>query len=137
MSAVIEMVPSSEERDSLFQAFARALFAQDMDALYQTVAVDFVWSYHDGEAVTKCLGDRAAVRAHLEEQRELFSKQRFHDVVYHHLPEVSFMTFRVTETFRATGEVREQRGIERYLFRDGRIALKDVYRKPLEPGVSE
>ncbi len=38
---------------------------------------------------------------------------------------------------RAKAEVREQRGIERYLFRDGRIALKDVYRKPLEPGVSE
>jgi hypothetical protein len=41
------------------------------------------------------------------------------------------MTFRVSETVRATGEQREQRGIERYSFVDGRLATKDVYRKPL------
>ena len=41
------------------------------------------------------------------------------------------MTFRVSETLRATGEQREQRGIESYSFRDGRLATKDVYRKPI------
>jgi hypothetical protein len=41
------------------------------------------------------------------------------------------MTFRVSETVRATGEEREQRGIERYTFEDGKIATKDVYRKPI------
>ena len=43
------------------------------------------------------------------------------------------MSFRVSETVRATGAQREQRGIERYTFRDGRVATKDVYRKPIEP----
>jgi hypothetical protein len=52
-------------------------------------------------------------------------------VVYHHAGDISFMTFRVSETLRASGEQREQRGIERYTFRDGRLATKDVYRKPI------
>ena len=97
---------------------------------------DFGSAFHsscslDGVSATKCLRDRDGVLAHLEEQKELFAQQRFFEVEYHHLAELSFMTFRVTETARATGEVREQCGVERYLFRDGRIALKDVYRKPL------
>jgi hypothetical protein len=41
------------------------------------------------------------------------------------------MTFRVSETVRSTGEQREQRGIERYTFEDGKIATKDVYRKAI------
>lgn len=124
------MEPTAEQRDELFRAFARALFRCDIEALYRAVTPDFVWSYHDGVSTTKRLGSRAAVLAHLDEQRELFSRQRFDDVVYHHLPEISFMTFRVSETVRSTGETREQRGIERYVFRDGKIAVKDVYRKP-------
>jgi ketosteroid isomerase-like protein len=130
MNSTTPAAPTFEERDQLFRAFARALFERDLDALYATVTPDFVWRYHDGEAVTKRLADRAAVDEHLTQQRALFSEQRFHDVVYHHLPETSFMTFRVSETVRATSERREQSGIEHYLFRDGRIALKDVYRKP-------
>jgi hypothetical protein len=30
------MHPTAAERDALFEAFARALFRQDMDALYNT-----------------------------------------------------------------------------------------------------
>jgi hypothetical protein len=51
-----------------------------------------------------------AIRAHLAEQRALFSAQRFHDVPYHHAGDMTFMTFRISETVRATGEQREQRG---------------------------
>ena len=43
------------------------------------------------------------------------------------------MTFRVSETVRSTGEHREQRGVERYTFENGKIASKDVYRKPIVP----
>ena len=49
------MIPSPAERDELFKRFARALFKGDMDALYQAVTTDFVWSFHDGLAVTKSL----------------------------------------------------------------------------------
>ena len=125
------MIPSSDERDALFKAFARALFKRDMPALYEAVAPDFVWSYHDGVSTTEIMADRAAISAHLAAKDEFYAARRFHEVVYHHLPEVSFMTFRVSETVRATGDIREQVGIERYTFKDGKIAIKDVYRKPL------
>ena len=125
------MTPSPPERDELFKAFARALFKGDMDALYEVVTPDFLWSFHDGLVLTKSLAGPDAIRKHLAEQKALFLAQRFHDVVYHHSGDVSFMTFRVSETVRASGEQREQRGIESYGFRDGKLATKDVYRKPV------
>ena len=73
---------------------------------------------------------RDAMLKHLDDKKKC-EKSRFHDVVHHHLPDVSFMTFRVSETVRSTGEHREQRGIERYRFEDGKIAMKDVYRKAI------
>ncbi|WP_143039819.1 MULTISPECIES: nuclear transport factor 2 family protein [Bradyrhizobium] len=125
------MIPSPTERDELFKRFARALFRGDMDALYQVVTPGFLWSFHDGLAVTKSLQGPDAIVAHLDEQKALLSAQRFHDVAFHHAGDTSFMTFRVSETVRETGEQREQLGIERYSFGDGRLAAKDVYRKPL------
>jgi ketosteroid isomerase-like protein len=125
------MHPTAAERDALFEAFARALFRQDMDALYEVVSPGFVWRYHDGVSAERVLADREAILKHLAERKAFFSESRFHDVVYHHLPDISFMTFRVSEIVRATGEEREQRGIERYTFEDGKIATKDVYRKPI------
>ncbi len=125
------MTPSFEQRDELLKGFARALFRRDLDALYDVVTPDFLWSFHDGLSVTKVLAGRAQILAHLGAQKELFSAQRFQDVAYHHCPELSFMTCRIDETVRSTGERREQRGIELYRFRDGRLALKDVYRKPI------
>jgi len=125
------MHPTAAERDALFEAFARALFRQDMDALYQVVSPAFIWRYHDGVSAERVLEGREAILKHLAERKAFYSASRFDDVVYHHLPEISFMTFRVSETVRATGEAREQRGIERYTFEGGRIATKDVYRKPI------
>ena len=125
------MIPTFAQRDDLLKGFAKALFRRDLDALYEVVTPDFLWSFHDGLSVTKALVGRDQILAHLESQRELFSSQRFEDVVYHHAADVSFMTCRIDETLRATGEKREQRGIELYRFRDGKLALKDVYRKPI------
>jgi len=125
------MTPSPAERDELFKGFARALFKGDIDALYQVVTPDFLWSFHDGLGLTKSLCSPDAIRTHVAEQKALFSAQRFHDVAYHHASDISFMTFRVSETVRASGEQREQRGIESYTFSDGRLATKDVYRKPI------
>ena len=124
------MTPTPEQRDQLFKDFARALFRGDLQALYQTVSPDFVWSYFDGVSTSRRLASREAVAAHLAEQKATFSAQRYTDVVYHHLPELTFMTFAVCETLRTSGAERQQRGVERYTFKHGRIASKDVYRKP-------
>jgi ketosteroid isomerase-like protein len=127
------MVPSSAERDELFRGFARALFKGDVGALYSVVTPDFLWTFHDGLALTKSLVGAAAIAGHLAEQKALLSAQRFHDVAYHHSGAMTFMTFRVSETVRATGEQREQRGVESFTFKDGKLATKDVYRKPVAP----
>jgi hypothetical protein len=89
-----------------------------------------VGRHHGGLAEERVLASGEAIRAHIDERKQFFTESRFHDVVYHHLPDLSFMTFRVSETVRSTGERREQRCIERYTFAAGRIATKDVYRKP-------
>jgi ketosteroid isomerase-like protein len=123
------MVPSPAERNALFKAFARALFARDLDALDETIAPDFVWNYHDGETVVKSLVGRAAIAEHLAGQTLLYSEQRFHDVGYHHLPDRTFMTCDIVETERVSGAQRKQRCVELYTFKHGRIATKDVYRK--------
>jgi ketosteroid isomerase-like protein len=128
----IKMDPSAAERDELLKGFARALFRNDVDALYRIVVPDFVWSFHDGLLTTKALAGPAAIREHLAEQKARFSVQRFHEVAYHHAADATFMTFRVSETVKANGEQREQRGIECYTFRDGMLATKDVYSKPIK-----
>ncbi len=127
------MIPSPTERDELLKGFARALFRHDMEALYRIVTSDFLWSFHDGLVTTKTLTGPTAIGEHLAGQKALLSEQRFHEVAYDHAGEVTFMTFRLSETVRASGEQREQRGIERYTFRDGMLATKDVYRKPVTP----
>jgi ketosteroid isomerase-like protein len=125
------MHPTHTERDALFESFARALSKHDMDALYKVVSPEFVWRYHDGVSPEVVLIGPDAILKHLDEKKAFYATSRFHDIVYHHLPDVSFMTFRVSEIVRSTGEHREQRGIERYTFEGGKIATKDVYRKPI------
>src|SRR4051812_22148232 len=110
------MIPTPQQRDQLFKDFARALFRGDLQALYDTVSPDFVWSFFDGISRSRELASREAVAEHLAEQKAIFSAQRYADVVYHHLPELTFMTFSASETLQATGLERRQRGVERYTF---------------------
>ncbi len=122
--------PALAEREELFRAFGRAFFKKDVDGLYQVVTPDFQWRGQDEAGAPRLLDSPEAIQAHFARQREVFSEQRFRDVVYQHLPEVSFMTFGLTETRRSDGAVSDHQGVEVYTFKDGRIALKDVYRKP-------
>ena len=122
--------PALAEREELFRTFGRAFFKKDVDALYQVVTPDFQWRGQDEAGAPRLLDSPEAIRAHFARQRETFSEQRFRDVAYQHLPEVSFMTFRLTETRRSDSAVSDHQGVEVYTFKDGRIALKDVYRKP-------
>ena len=128
------MVPTPAERDVLFRDFARALFNGDIDALYRVVVPKFRWNYHDGVSVTKSLVGAEAIRAHMAEQKAMFSTQRYHAVSYYHLPEISFMTFQISETITATDTRRNQSGVECYTFENGKIATKDVFRKPSQIG---
>ncbi|TXL74836.1 nuclear transport factor 2 family protein [Vineibacter terrae] len=125
------MTPTTAERDTLFKAFGRAFFKQDLDAMYQVVTPDFVWNVQ--AEVPRQLASREAIAAYFAERKQQVENLRFHDVVYHHAPDATFMTFRLTGTDKATGRSFESIGVERYTFRDGRLALKDVYNKTAGP----
>ena len=124
------MNPSAEERDALFKAFGRAFFKQDLDAMYEVVTPDFAYSILVNDEPRQ-MTSREQVAAFFEERKGIQKDVRFEDVVFHHAPDATFMTYRVTGTDVATGERFERIGVERYTFSDGRIAEKDVYSRPL------
>lgn len=130
-SAADRPAPELADRDQLFKTFGRAWFRRDAEMLYQVVVPDFVWQSIDTDGRVKRITGRADVGAALAATAPGSAgvQRRFEDVVYHHAPDATFMTFRIVETDTATGARREEIGVERYTFRDGRIALKDVYRK--------
>ena len=125
------MHPTAEERDALFKAFGRAFFKQDLDAMYEVVTEDFAYSILVGDA-TRRMTTRQQVAEFFVERKGVQKDVRFEDVVFHHAPEATFMTYRVTGTDVASGESFERVGVERYTFRDGRIAEKDVYSRPMQ-----
>lgn len=125
------MTPDVEQRDTIFKAFGRAFFKQDLDAMYQVVAPDFTWTVMDGDTV-RVLDSREKIEAFFAERRGKFEGVRFEDVVFHHAPEATFMTYRMTGTEVATGESFERVGVERYTFKDGMLAEKDVYARPVQ-----
>ena len=123
------MNPTAEERDALFKAFGRAFFRQDLEAMYQVVTEDFTYSILVNDQ-PRIMNTRDQVAAFFDERKGIQKDVRFEDVVYHHAPDATFMTYRVTGTDVASGEPFERVGVERYTFRDGRIAEKDVYSRP-------
>lgn len=125
--------PTPDKRDELLAAFAKALFTKDLDALYQAVTPDFVWSLPIGLTgpYGRRLANREDLAAYFEQRDRLYTSMRFHDVVYHHAPDVTLMTFRVRGVIRATNVAFEVQGMEQYVFRDDRIALKDAYWKQI------
>ena len=120
------MNPSAEQRDDIFKRFGRAFFKQDMDAFYEVVHPSFVWTIQIG-ATVRVLDSAKKIKAFFEERRTTQSDVRFHDVVYHHAPHASFMTYRVTGVDTSSGQRFERVGVERYTFKDGKLAEKDVY----------
>ena len=125
------MNPSTEARDLLFKQFGRAFFKQDLDAMYDVVTEDFTYSILVDD-VPRIMNTRDQVAAFFQERNGTQRDVRFEDVVFHHAPEATFMTYRATGTDVATGKAFERIGVERYTFRDGRIAEKDVYSRPMQ-----
>lgn len=126
------MTPSAAERDQIFKSFGRAWFKQDLDLMFQVVTPDFVWNSPPGpnDAGPVRAQGRDQVAAQFARRNGLYEGVRFHDVAYHHAEDMSFMTFRMTGTLKATGQAFDTVGVERYTFRDGKLAVKDVYTRP-------
>ena len=122
---------SPAERDGLLGRFSKALFARDVEAIYRTVTPDFIWRLPIGPdaPVAREIASRQALADYFDERMRIYADVRFHDLVWHHAPEASFLTFRVTAQRRDGGAATDALGLERYLFRDGLIAEKDAYWK--------
>ena len=120
------MTPTATERDEIFKAFGRAFFKQDLDAMYRVVSPNFVWTVVVDDEI-RVLSSRDAIAAHFAERKGKMANVRFEDVVFHHAPDASFMTYRMTGTETATGKSIGRIGVERYTFADGKLAEKDVY----------
>ena len=128
------MVPNSEQRDAIFKKFGRAFFKQDLDLMYEVVTPDFNWIVDDGDKV-HVLDSREKIGNFFEQRRGKFENVRFDDVVFHHAPDATFMTYRMTGTEVATGEAFAKVGVERYSFRNNKLTVKDVYSRSAEVGV--
>ncbi|MBM86679.1 MAG: hypothetical protein CMM47_11745 [Rhodospirillaceae bacterium] len=124
------MTPSSGERDVIFKTFGRAFFKQNLDLMYTAVTPDFTWTIQDGDTV-RVLDSRERIAAFFDERRGRFKNVRFEDVVFHHAPDATFMTYRMSGTEAASGKTFARVGIERYTFRDGMLTEKDVYSRPI------
>lgn len=124
-------VPLPAARDALLAAFSKALFACDVAAVYRTVTPDFVWRLPIGSDAPHAreIASPDQLAAYFDERERRYDGMRFHDVVYHHAAEATFMTFRVTAKRKGGGAPVDALGMERYLFRDGLILLKDAYWK--------
>ena len=123
------MTPTKSDRDLLFKKFGRAFFKQDLDAMYEVVTNDFTYSIFVND-VTRTMQTRDQVAAFFQERNGTQRDVRFEDVVFHHAEDATFMTYRVTGTDIATDEPFERVGVERYTFKNGRIAEKDDYSRP-------
>ena len=123
------MTPSSAQRDTIFKAFGRAFFKQDLDLMYEVVTADFTWTVDDGDQV-HVLDSRNKIAEFFAQRRGKFEDVRFDDVVFHHAADATFMTYSMTGTAVATGDAFAKVGIERYTFRDGKLTVKDVYSRP-------
>lgn len=120
------MTPSAADRDTLFKAFGRAFFRQDMDAMFEVVTDDFTWTVEEQGRVRELVG-KQQIADFFAEREGRYENVRFTDVVFHHAPDATFMQYRISGTVAATGEPFARVGIERYTFRDGKLAVKDVY----------
>ena len=124
------MTPSSDERDAIFKTFGRAFFKQNLDLLFTAVTPDFTCIVHDDDTA-RVLDSREKIAAFFNELRGRFANVRFDDVVFHHAPGATFMTYRKTAADTASGKTSACVGIKRYTFHNGMLTEKGVYSRPI------
>ena len=68
------MTPTATERDTIFKAFGRAFFKQDLDAMYQVVTPDFVWTVQGD--MPRQLASREQILAYFAERKQQYDADR-------------------------------------------------------------
>ena len=118
---------------SLLRHFGKAFNKGDIEGILECVTEDFQWRLAEGPDAPdgKVVSGKDAVRAALQE-RDLTTKEiKFSETSIHFTEEKVFGCFRATGEL-GDGTVVDQRGIDIYTFRDGKIAVKDSYWKHID-----
>ena len=118
---------------SLLRCFGKAFNKGDIEGILECVTKDFQWRLAEGPNAPdgKVVSGKDEVRAALKE-RDIATKEiRFSETSIHFTEENVFGCFRATGEM-SDGTVVDQRGIDIYTFRDGKIAVKDSYWKRID-----
>ena len=122
-----------EKTMSLLRHFGKAFNKGDIEGILECVTEDFQWRLAEGPDAPdgKVVSGKDAVRAALQE-RDLTTKEiKFSETSIHFTEEKVFGCFRATGELN-DGTVVDQRGIDIYTFRDGKIAVKDSFWKHID-----
>ena len=105
-----------------------------MDATYKVATPDFVWRLPIGPTspLAREIRGREQLAAYLDERKQIYEKLRYSDIITYHARDATFNTFLLTGRKRSTGEAFGVHGLERFLFRDGKVMHKDAYWKRIE-----
>lgn len=120
---------TSEVTTEMLQAFAEAWNRHDLDALMSFMTEDCVFEASAGVDVcgTRFVG-RESVRAGFAEVWATFPDAQWRDARHFVLEDRGVSEWTFTGT-RADGTRVEVNGCDLFTFRDGRISLKNSYRK--------
>jgi len=122
---------SGDDQDDILKRFGAAFFRRDLGALAEVVTDDFEWRFAIGgdDPHGRVYRGVAGVETGFAERDRLLASARYDEVRTTALADGRvLMEYRVTGTF-AGGGAFDLMGVELLAFRNGRLALKDVYWK--------
>lgn len=121
---------TSNEPADIMRRFGAAFFRRDLEALAQVVTPDFEWRFAIGQDSPDGRVYRGidGVARGFSERDRLLRDTRYEEVGTEFFGERGLMRYRVRGGF-VDGDDFDLRGVELLEFRDGRLALKDVYWK--------
>jgi len=128
-ASIVGATMSDETKNRLvYEAFARAWVAKDIDALMNLVADDVTFGASVGPEPGRTYRGQAAVR------QGFLDILAYDDALAVHPGKVAYADGRLFaewayDTRDARGKRQVTRGIDIFEFRDGRIVLKDAFRK--------
>jgi len=122
---------SQTEQDKILRRFGSAFFKRDLAALAEVVTPDFEWRFAIGgdDPHGRVYRGLDGVATGFAERDRLLESARYDDVVNTPMADGRvLMEYRVSGAFM-DGTPFNLKGVEVLAFRDGRLAVKDVYWK--------
>ncbi|MBE2317503.1 nuclear transport factor 2 family protein [Solirubrobacter sp. CPCC 204708] len=115
----------------LLARFSAAWLAKDVDALMALVTDDCVYAASVGPEPGTTFRGRAAVRAGFEQLLAYDAEAENRAGESFVVGDRGFAAWEYVYT-DATGATQTVRGCDRFVFRDGRVAVKDAFRKTFD-----